>query len=531
MAGNVIVKMLPFKDPRSKDRGNSNAAHIDYIGRRPGTDKSITEDSLQKMVSVSALYSLSSDEKYISYIGTRPGAVKDGAHGVPLIEDHGLFGEYGIPDLQTIQHEVRNLHNSPMYRVVVSLTDVTAAELGFTTKESWEALIRNQTPMLAKNMQIPAEHLSWVAALHLKDRHPHIHLSIWDRTDNKRFGGMNVLPLENLTAIRVGFTKAIYAERRLELYAVKTASRDIITSMLKEDIKQVKALFIEAVQEKSNDRSMPAPSTSLVKHMSDQITSLSEIMPGHGRMGYEFMPSEVKGMVDEIVDQILSNSLYAEQLKNVHKTSIELAAQYSKNTDKISESIKNATSDIRKRMSQIVLKAASELNAESAKALMLYSMFEKPKSSNFRQLNLNPEDTVFYLRQMAAAGIDKNVAELSLSKLLSQQSIHFAMKYFKVEQEDGISRLVDKVFSGKHRIRPAEIKDFWNRIDEKCELITEYKKHMERRIVNTVSMGILRSVFGLFNGQKRRNKLYSFFTKETASRKQRDSLYTKDELE
>lgn len=531
MAGNVIVKMLPFKDPRSKDRGSSNAAHIDYIGHRPGTDKSITDDSLQKMASLSALYSMSADEKYISYIGQRPGAVRGGVHRVHPVDDHGLFGEYGVPDLTSIQQEVRKLKNSPMYRLIISLTDTTAADLGYTTKESWEAMIRNQVPMLANNMMIPAQRLMWVAALHLKDGHPHVHLTMWDREDRKRFKGLNVLPKENLSAIRTEFTKTIYAERRLELYSVKNASREYITGMLKTDINQVKALFNEKEKQVSTDQSMPAPTEAMLNQLSSDITALSIIMPGSGRTSYDFMPPEVKTKVNEIIEKILSNPAYVEQLSKIQKFAAELAEQFGKNPDKIKVAINNATGDIRKRMSQIVLKAAAELNKENAKALILYSLYEYTKKWKFKQLDLKPADSVFYIQQIAACGVDPQVAKMSLPHLLSMQSINYAYDFFKVNREDGLSPLLEKVYDLKPRIRPAELKEFWKRVDNKADLVELYKDHMERRIINTVSMGVLRSIFNLFNRQKSQKKLNSFFIKENRPKRFRDSLYTKDELE
>ena len=85
-------------------------AHAVYIATRPGTDLTVTADSVARM----ARREISDDATYTRYIAERPGVVADG-------EAHGLFDEDGVPDLASSPMSSRRSRQAPVYRVIVSV--------------------------------------------------------------------------------------------------------------------------------------------------------------------------------------------------------------------------------------------------------------------------------------------------------------------------------------------------------------------------------------------------------------------------
>ena len=75
--GPLVVK-VSYATPSAKD-----GAHAEYIATRPGTDLSVTPDSLARMVR----RDLSDDATYTHYIAERPGVVADG-------EAHPAFAHF-----------------------------------------------------------------------------------------------------------------------------------------------------------------------------------------------------------------------------------------------------------------------------------------------------------------------------------------------------------------------------------------------------------------------------------------------------
>ena len=97
MPGPLVVKVR-YDAPSAKDA----AAHAVYMATRPGTDLTVTADSLARM----ARREVSDDATYTRYIAERPGVVADG-------EAHGLFDEDGVPDLSDRHRRARGALSGP----------------------------------------------------------------------------------------------------------------------------------------------------------------------------------------------------------------------------------------------------------------------------------------------------------------------------------------------------------------------------------------------------------------------------------
>ena len=62
---------------------------------------------------------------------------------------------------------------------------------------------------------------------------------------------------------------------------------------------------------------MPSPTGGSIKRLSQCIKELADIMPDAGRVNYALMSIQVKEKVDIIVNEVLSNPIYAEKLSDI----------------------------------------------------------------------------------------------------------------------------------------------------------------------------------------------------------------------
>ena len=527
MAGNVIVKLLPFKMPNLNDTGAKNARHVEYIGKRPGADRTVSPESLHYQSTVIAINNLSPDDRYLLYTATRPGVDMKGVHGEHLSAKHGLFGEFGVPDISAVTREIRSLRNSPMYRIVVSLDEKTAGDLGFDSKERWEILLRKQADDLAKNMLIPREDLRWFGAVHWKDGHPHAHLTVWDRKDRVRYKGLNTIPLSNLNALRASFTKAIYEDKRVELYAVKNAARDMLVSMAKDDTEQLRD-FLRKSTSDSPSIAMPAPSNNSLLALSTQIKELSDMMPDRGRIGYAFMPEAVKAKVDAIVLRLLANPIYSAKLRDITESVRSLTSQFTLKLDKIDSATNKAEADVAKRLAQQILKTASAVKQDSAKVSIHMSL---PSLMHLKfPIPFHEQEAMRFLRCLAAAGVERQAAIEVCKATIEFNSITSCCRKEGLSDNTAVS-LVDHAFkttNGKLRA------DDWKRVSkfiEEAEAHTiAYEEKAERQALLNASMSLMQAAFKLLQHPRGQHSLHALFEKGR-TRKRRDALYTRDELE
>ncbi|MRR13481.1 hypothetical protein EG835_13750, partial [bacterium] len=136
--GPLVVK-VSYAAPSAGD-----GAHATYIATRPGTDLTVTADSVARMVT----RDVADDATYTRYIAERPGVVADGGA-------HGLFDENGIPDLASVTDELAALSHAPIYRVIVSVSRADAEELGLDSKAQWERHVRASVDALSLATGIP----------------------------------------------------------------------------------------------------------------------------------------------------------------------------------------------------------------------------------------------------------------------------------------------------------------------------------------------------------------------------------------
>ena len=389
--GPLVVK-VNYATPSAKD-----GAHAVYIGTRPGTDLSVTPDSVARMAS----RDVSDDATYTRYIAERPGVVADG-------EAHGLFDEDGIPDLSSVTAELAELSQAPLYRVIVSVNRTDAEELGLDSKAQWERHVRGSIDALSTATGIPRENLRWVAAHHdPATGHPHAHIMVWDRTDSLAYkrvgpshgGSDGHIPAPRLKALRSAFTREIYGVVREGVYEAKGRVRS-----------EIRTFGTTALSAAVEERRLIGAGLALsnVSGLTGDLDALSRTLPGRGRAAYKYVSPESKAAVDRIVDKLMSSALIAERVTAYADAAVELKRHHTADPDELASARALAEEDIRQRMAPEVLQAAVSIQRlRTAESIIRTA----PLVTRNHLLKGATEPTrVFYARALMTAGIDENTA-------------------------------------------------------------------------------------------------------------------------
>ena len=161
------------------------------------------------------IYSSGIDERenFIGYIANRPGVKK--------IKEHGLWNADGqVPVMQTVMDEVSH-HEGNVWRPIISLPREDAERLGYDRVEAWQNLIKSSLIDIAEGYKIKPDHLRWYAAMHMKEKHIHVHMIIFS-TDPKE----GYLTKQGIKQIKSALVRQVYKDDLLNVYQKQTSHRD-----------------------------------------------------------------------------------------------------------------------------------------------------------------------------------------------------------------------------------------------------------------------------------------------------------------
>lgn len=240
-------------------------------------------------------------DMYMKYIATRPHAEKHG--------DHGLFGQALHVDLDAALRELE-AHEGNTWTVIYSLRREDASRLSYDSAEAWQRLLLTKQAEIAEAMKIAPEHLHWYAAFHDEGHHPHVHMMLW--SDKPRQG---YLSENGVKAMRSALTNEIFKNEMYQLYVQKDLSYKELTSHAQETMRGL----VEKMQGQVCD------SPVIEQKMQELVFALGSVK---GKKQYGFLPKEIKGIVDGIVDELAKQTEVAAYYDVWNKLRDELEAYY-----------------------------------------------------------------------------------------------------------------------------------------------------------------------------------------------------------
>lgn len=261
---------------------------------------------------------------YADYIATRPRAEHFGSHG--LFTDDGVY-----VDLKKVSENL-NSYDGNVWTVIISLRREDAERLGFDNGKRWRDMLRSQTVALSEEFNIPLKDLKWFAAFHDEGYHPHVHLIVY--SVNEKEGYLSEQSVENL---RSSFAKDIFSQDMISVYEKQTELRNSVKQNAKEIVKKA----LESIKEGYRENA----------ELEKKILLLSEeLSRTKGKKVYSYLRSDIKDIVDEIVDELGKDNRISDLYNLWYKQKDEIYGIYtSQHSERVSlsdnaefRSIKNA---------------------------------------------------------------------------------------------------------------------------------------------------------------------------------------------
>lgn len=310
------------------------------------------------------------DAAHAKYIATRPGvAMEAEAAHVGYMSDRprstGLFGpdETTGPDLSATMEEVRGVRGAT-WRLVISLREEDAHQLGWIGLQRWQELTRNIMPGYERALGLPPGALRWVAAHHPEPGHPHVHVLAWMAPGHGVRQGL--LNQHELREVRRAVAREMYGPVRAELVATRTLERDFLVKAGRTNLVGAQRLLRRAdlehqAEEPGEGRLPPRFSIQDLDALGRRLQMLAGQMPGQGRVAMAYMPPEVKTSAREIADWILTRPVLGQSVETMREAVSDLTSLYSQRDGADAAALSNAMGDVRDRIAQSVLRTAANL--------------------------------------------------------------------------------------------------------------------------------------------------------------------------
>ncbi len=318
-----FVLRAHFYLPGGRGRGKSLTSavhHLQYI-QDPKKEELVQDTTLES----AAIHS--------RYMTERPGSA-------------GLFGPVPdrTPSVADMEKTIET-HTGPVWRLIPSVTEADARELGLMDRRRWEQVARQVMPEAAKIMGITPGNMQWVAAMHRKEGHPHLHILLWETVPTREQGRISERKLQDIHNL---WMRELYRPMRQELGQEKTA------------IRQQARETVQAVLNGDAGIHIPPP---LLKELTERLESLADHLPGHGRMALKYMPPDVKQEAHNTAQWLLQQHPdLARLITRYGDLAAEMAQHYSDDPAQQQKARVNAQADLTDRVSQIILQGAAAID-------------------------------------------------------------------------------------------------------------------------------------------------------------------------
>lgn len=226
---------------------------------------------------------------YLKYIGTREGVELLPSGYMEYMAErprsHGLFGDADYVDMDAAMKEL-NEYPGNIWTHIISLKREAAERLGYDHAPQWRNLLRAHRNEIAEAMHIPPSDFHWYAAFHDEGGHPHVHMMAWSAKPGQAY-----LSRDGIKKIKSVLTNDIFKQEMLHTYEQKSVSRDELVRQARETMKTLAREMRLSIGDH--------PEMELL--MMTLVTQLEAVT---GKKKYGYLPKDVKGTVDKIVDQM-----------------------------------------------------------------------------------------------------------------------------------------------------------------------------------------------------------------------------------
>ncbi len=360
----IIYKQQHVGDNGRKFSASRNSHYVKYIGEREHVLKTSHETNLVKYMGEREHVAKLIDKKVknaetdelITYDVQSKNQEKakydediDSASEEMFTEpENGLFGvingkfsdSYSTVEMQKYVRKISTPHRN-VFHSIFSFTPESAAEAGLNTLDDWENWVKYHISDIANGMNMKIENIEYLAAVHLKEGQPHVHIMWWDIQQQVLINKFDPLICDK---IRIDAIRSTYHDQFIALHN----NEDKLIRKLRSDIADYTASTLAG-----------APSDVYSRKIIAGIENIHDIIPKKGRTAYKYMSAEVKKEIDILSHFIIDNNpdfrstyeeicelrrLYNEMLHSdeTNYGKLQLATFMGKINDEIESSIGNA---------------------------------------------------------------------------------------------------------------------------------------------------------------------------------------------
>lgn len=270
---------------------------------------------------------------YVDYIANRPRVEKMGKHGLFTGGNDSLV-------LSRIANEVAN-HKGNIWTPIISLRREDATRLGYDNAESWHNMLSYYAIDIAESLKIKPENFMWYAAFHNEGHHPHVHMICYS-TDPKE----GYLTKKGIEKMKSGFVKNIFGHELEGIYIEQSKRRDELKQESREVLVQLISEMKNGIVQNSN--------------IEEKLIELAERLQfTKGKRQYGYLQQQLKGMVDEIADELAKDERVEKAYRLWNEMRNEVLHSY---MDNLPEPLPLSQQKEFKSIKNMIIKEADNIN-------------------------------------------------------------------------------------------------------------------------------------------------------------------------
>lgn len=343
-------------DDRSDEKYNESHEHmarlVKYMGEREhaarkNIDKKAEEKEHEKIIVSDKL----TDEEILSEDERQYNEQMNDER------DNGLFGyiggvfsdEYSMRDVQSYIRKISEEHN--VFHSIYSFTPESAAQAGLNSLDDWENWVKYHVNEIARGMNMKIEDIEYIAAVHLKEGQPHVHIEWWNKEQRIFINKVDPLVCDS---IRIAAIKSTFREEFTDLHNKENAL-----------VKELRGL----ISEQTDSMLTALAPDDYTETIAKALNHIGDILPKRGQLAYGYLPADIKAEIDKLTHYIIDNNpqfsklyndvmelrrLYNEMLHNADGFDGEKSSNWSKY--KLAKYMGRLNDDIEKAVGNTLLK-------------------------------------------------------------------------------------------------------------------------------------------------------------------------------
>lgn len=312
----IIYKQQHIGDNGRKFSASRNSHYVKYIGEREHVLKSSHESNLVKYMGERehaaklinkkvkkaeadelVTYDVQSKDKEKAKYDENIDKVSEEMLTEP---ENGLFGvingeysdSYTTVEMQKYVRKISTPHRN-VFHSIFSFTPESAAEAGLNSLDDWEKWVKYHISDIANGMNMKIENIEYLAAVHLKEGQPHVHIMWWDIQQRILINKVDPLICDK---IRIDAIRSTYRDLFTEIYNKEEIMR---RSMRKE------------IGEYTIQNVINGAADNYTSNIYAALYQLYRELPPKGQLKYKIISNthpEVARKLDELTHYIIDNN-------------------------------------------------------------------------------------------------------------------------------------------------------------------------------------------------------------------------------